>query len=139
MANITVTASKVAVVFPKEAKIVNVEVAEDVTAGQTLYLNSSGTYGLADADAGGKQQTRVMALEDALSGWILSALQQGHVAGPVVSDLDYDAIVYQSDTPGALADAAGTLEVPCGLIVPMSDPDKTKVLYFNPRWREDFS
>ena len=65
MADITVTAAKVALVFPEQSEVYNVKLAEAVTKGQALYQTTSGTYGLADANAAGKQQFRGIALEAA--------------------------------------------------------------------------
>lgn len=138
MADITVTAAQVGVVFPAEAEIVNVVLAEAVTVGQALYVNSSGTYGLADANASGKQQFRGIALEGGGAGQGISMLKRGTLYGFTLSGA-YDSLAYLSDTAGALADAAGTMTVNAGRVAPMSDNDKTKVLYVEADWLRAWS
>ena len=64
----------------------------------------------------------------AAAGQGVSLLERGAIGGYDVSGLAYDALVYLSDTAGALADAAGTATVVCGRVVPMSDKDLTKVI-----------
>jgi len=54
--------------------------------------------------------------------------------------MNADAIVYLSDTAGALADAAGTMTVNCGRItvVPQSG-SAVKVIFFNFDWLRAWS
>lgn len=140
MADLTVTAAQVAVVNPQTAKIRSGVCAETITAGQSLFVNTSGTLELADADAAGEQQTRYLALEGGGAGQGISVLEEGEVYGFTLSSQAYDAPIFQSDTTGALADAAGTLEVPVGIVKAISDRGNyTKVLYFNPRHRADYA
>lgn len=140
MADLTVTAAQVAVVYPDSAKIRAAIAAESITAGQVLFVNTSGTVELADANAAGEQQTRAMALEAAGAGQGLSILEEGEVYGFTLTSQAYDAPIFQSDTAGALADAAGTLTVPVGIVKALSNNGTmTKVLYFNPRMREDYA
>lgn len=130
MADLTVTAAQVGVVNPDLAVTKEAILAEAATAGQPLYLTASGTYGLADANAAGKQQVRGLALEAGGAGQAVTMLEVGEVYGFTLSGLAYDDLVYLSDTAGKLADAAGTMTVQCGRVVPMTDSDKTKVLSF---------
>lgn len=116
-------------IFPEQAEIYPVRANETVANGQAGYLASTGKYGLADANASGKQQFRGIFIEAAGANQGTSLLKRGHVGGYDLSGLAYDAPVYLSDTAGALADAAGTMTVPVGRVVPMSDTDATKVLY----------
>lgn len=140
MADLTVTAAQVAVANPANAEIDSVIVAESVTAGQVLFIDTAGKGQLADGNAAGEQQTRAMALEAGSAGGGISVLRRGQVYGFTLSSQAYDAPIYQSDTVGALADAAGTLEVPVGVVQGLSDNGNiTKVLYFNPRQRGDYS
>jgi hypothetical protein len=130
MADLTCTTAQVAMVNPDFCETKEVVLAEAATAGQALYLTSSGTYGLADANAAGKQQIRGIALEAGGAGQGVTMLELGELYGYDLSGLAYDDLVYLSDTAGALADAAGTMTVQCGRVVPMPDSDKTKVLSF---------
>ena len=128
------TKAKVGLVFPEPSEIYNVLLAEDVEAGETLYLSAAGTYGLAEADVSGKQCTRGMALDDGGAGQAISMLKHGIVYGFTLTGCAYDDPLYQSDTPGEIADAPGTESVQVGRVVPLADPAKTKVLYFDPDW-----
>lgn len=115
-------------IWPEKAKIKPVVANETVANGQPAYLASTGKYGLADANAAGKQQFRGIFLQAAGAGQGTAILERGAIGGFDVSGLAYDALVYLSDTVGKLADAAGTMTVPVGRVVPMSDSDLTKVI-----------
>lgn len=136
MADITVTAAKVAVVFPEQAEIYNVVLAEAVTKGLALYQTTSGTYGKADANAAGKQQFRGIALEAAAAGEAVSMLKQGILAGYTLAT--YDDEVYLSDTAGALSTTPGTLLVKCGRVMSLADPALTEVLYVEADWLREW-
>lgn len=136
MADLVVTAAQVARAHDN-AEIFNGLAAETITAGQLVYLTSSGTYGVADANVAGKQQARGIALEGAAAGQAFSFIKRGPVAGFTISQA-YDARLFLSDTAGALADAAGTLSVPCGRVMALSDSAKTKVVYADFVWADQF-
>lgn len=139
MADIALTAAQIGVVFPEKAEIYPFVAAETITAGQVCFVDTNGKLQLADADAAGEQQARVLALNGGGAGQAIDGLKQGHVYGFTLSQA-YDAPVFMSDTTGALADAAGTLEVPLGIVAPLTDgPTITKVLYFSARWRADYA
>ena len=137
MADIAVTAAKVALVFPSQAECYNVVLAEAVTAGQALYQNTSGKYGLADANDSGKEQFRGVALETANAGNAISMLKRGIIAGFTLGT--YEDTIYLSDTAGAFADAPGTMTVRCGRVISLSDPDLTEALYIDADWLNDWS
>lgn len=137
MADLALTAAQIAVVDPDNAEIVPITAAETITAGQSLFQDTDGKAQLADANVAGEQQTRYLALEGASAGYALNVLRRGRVYGFTITQA-YDTPIFQSDTTGALADAAGTLEVPVGIVVGLTDGTTiTKVLEFNPRGRED--
>lgn len=136
MADLVVTASKVARAHD-QAEIYNGLAAETITPGQLVYQTSSGTFGVADANVAGKQQARGIALEGAGAGQAFSFIKRGLVAGFTVSQA-YDARLFLSDTAGALADAAGTLSVPCGRVVALADSAKTKLVYADFVWADQF-
>jgi hypothetical protein len=119
--------------------IIPVVAAETVANGQAGYLASTGKYGIADANAAGKQQFRGIFVEAAGAGQGTSLIQRGRVGGYDLSGLAYNALVYLSDTAGALADAAGTMSVVVGRVVPMSDADFTKVLAVEVNWLANWS
>lgn len=140
MADLTVTAAQVAPVFPDKALIFSAICAETITAGAPLFVNTSGKVELADANAAGEQQARYLALEGGGSGQAISVLKEGHVYGFTLTSQAYDAPIFVSDTVGKLADAAGTLSVPVGIVTALTDGSTlTKVLYWNPRFREDYA
>ena len=139
MADLALTAAQIGVVFPNEARIFPYVAAETITAGQICFVDTNGKLQLADANAAGEQQARVLALNGGGAGQAIDGLQEGHVYGFTITQA-YDAPIYLSDTVGALADAAGTMTVPLGIIAPLTDgPTITKVLYFSARWRDDYS
>lgn len=135
MADITVTAAQVGVVFPEKAEIFDFIAAETITAGQALFLDSNGKAELADANAAGELQFRGIALNGGGAGQAISVLKKGHCYGFGVSGMAYDAVAYLSNTAGALADAAGGTTVNCGRVVPLANgATLTKVLYVEADW-----
>ncbi len=136
MADIALTAARIAVVFPEQAEIYDMIAAVALTKGQAVYQNSSGKAAVADANAGsGAEDFLGIALNAAGAGGAVSILKRGHVAGFTISQA-YDAPIYLSDTAGALADApSATNPIPVGRVVPLTDgPTLTKVLYVNAAW-----
>lgn len=136
MGDITVTAAKVAVVFPEEAEIYNVRVGVAVTKGQALYQMTSGMYALAQADVLGARQFRGVALETANAGEGISMLKRGILAGYTLAT--YDDEVYLSDTAGAFSTVQGTLLVKCGRVMSLADPALTEVLYVEADWLREW-
>ena len=110
--------------------------AVTITNGQAVRQNTSGKAALADANAGsGAEKFRGLALTKVGASQGVSVLKRGHVYGFDLSSLAYDALVYLSDTAGALADAPSTTSsVPVGRVVALSDSNLTKVLYIDAAW-----
>lgn len=133
MADIALVAASIAPVFVERSEIISGVATEAITPGQILYrVAATGKFGIADANAAGKQQARGIALEAAGAGQALSILKRGYVYGYTVSALNNDALLYLSDTAGALADAAGTMTVRIGRVESLSDtPNFTKVVWFD--------
>lgn len=134
MADITCTAAQVAVVFPMQAEIYDFIATEAITAGQPVYQLTTGKVGVADANAGGKQQFRGIALKSVAAGQAVSVLKKGHLYGYTLTGLNRDALVYLSDTAGSLADGVGTMTVNCGRVFSLTDSDLTKILYIEADW-----
>lgn len=134
MTDITVTAAQVSRVYPQPQydEIISVKLAEAVTAGQAAYGTSSGTFGLADANASGKQQFRGVFLQAGAAGEVVPVLKRGYLYGYTLSG-NPDTPIYLSDTAGAFADAAGTMTVVCGRVLALPD-GSTKVLYVEASW-----
>jgi len=139
MADITVTAAQVSMLYPRKAETVNLIAAEAITAGQAVYQDTNGKAGVADANASGKQQFRGIALETVGAGSPVSVLIRGHVYGFAVSGMNGDAIAYLSDTAGALGTTNGTMTVNCGRVTCMTDGSLTKVLYICADWLRTWS
>jgi len=136
---LALTASKIAVVFPEQAEIYTKTCAEAITAGQSLFQDTDGKVQLADANAAGERQTRFLALQAGGSGDAISVLKKGHIYGYTLTAA-YDAAIYQSDTTGSIATTAGTVTVPLGVIDGIDQGGTvTKVVYFEARWREDYT
>jgi len=115
---------------PYDDEVLPVVLAVAVTRGQALYQSTAG-FGVADANDSGKQQFRGIALDAGAIGQTISMIKRGYVSGFGVSGLDDDAILYLSDTAGALADGAGTMTVICGRVITLAD---TKLAYIDARW-----
>lgn len=134
MADIALTAAAIAPARPLDYSTLIIPVIADeaVTIGQTAYLNTStGKYGVCDANAAGKQQFAGVFMNSAAAGQQADLLIRGFVSGFTISSLAYGALAYQSDTAGALADAAGTMTVRCGRVLPLPDSSLTKALWID--------
>lgn len=127
MADIALTAAKISLVFdPNMAgTIVRSYIAGvAISAGQTIYVTSAGVAGVCDANDSGKEQFRGIALETVGAGQAVDVCQEGLLEGFTIAGLAYDALVYQGDTAGALADAASsTKTVKAGRVTPMPTRD----------------
>lgn len=141
MADLAITVANISVIKPEDAEIVQVVVAETVTAGQPLFFDSNGKGQLADANAAGERQARCLTLEAGLTNQSISCLKRGFVEGFTLTDQSFDDPIFLSDTVGVLADAAGTVTVPVGLVGPIAKDSSTisKILYLDFRWGADFT
>ncbi len=101
-----------------------------ITAGQFVAINSSGNAILADASAAGTAVTIGVALETVSVGQVVPILVYGYVGGFTLSQA-YNTLIFTSDTAGAAADAAGTVDAPIGRVWALTDADRTKVLFVN--------
>ncbi len=133
MADLVSTEAAVAVIFPLKAEIHTAIAAVAITAGQVVYFDSGGDADLADGSAAGTATLKGIALNSAGAGQAFNILKRGHVAGYTLTQA-FEAQIWLSDTAGALADATGTVGVPCGRVVPMTDKARTKVLFFDIAW-----
>ena len=128
MANLAVVSS-VAPVFPTQARTRNHLCAVAILAGQSVYsVGATGGADLCQANSGGKEQFRGIALEKGYPGRAISVIEEGEVAGFDLSALDVGALVYQGDTPGVLSStASATKTVPVGKVHILTNG--IKVLY----------
>ena len=128
MATIVVTAGQVGAVFPLKADIRQYIAAEAITAGEALYIvAASGHVSLADGNDSGLEQVEGISLNAAGIGQAVDVLRAGECYGFTLAG-NYDSLAYLNDTPGVIGDAAGTMTVIVGRVVPLSDSDNTKVL-----------
>jgi hypothetical protein len=139
MADVALTAAQVAPCFPDKCEIIDVIAAAAITKGNVLYQTTSGTFGVADANDSGKQQARGVALETVGTGQAVSMLKKGHCYGFTVSALDADAVLYLSDTAGALSTTVGSMTVNCGRVTALTDSTPTLVVYLDFDWLRTWS
>jgi hypothetical protein len=132
MADIALTAAKIAVVDPDKAWIDTYTAGATITAGQFLYgIVSSGLVGLADEDASAEASWVLgMALDGAASGQPVQVLRRGKVYGFTLTSHAYWLPCSLSNTAGALLDTGATTNI-VARVVPLSDADLTKVLEVN--------
>ena len=128
MADIALTAAQIGLVDPVKSQVESYIAAEAITKGQAVYITTTGTAGVADANAAGKQQFRGIALQSVGAGQAVDVCHNGLLYGFTISGLNADALAYLSDTAGALADAAGTMSVVAGRVKCLTDKAGTKVL-----------
>lgn len=131
MADLVSTAAKVRDASPVGQSLkTQLIAAVAVTAGQFIYINSSGNGALADASAAGTAVAIGVALETVSIGQVIPILVTGYVGGFTLSQA-YSALISLSDTAGAAADAAGTVAAPIGRVWALTDAARTKVLFIN--------
>jgi len=99
--------------------------AAAITAGQLVYVNSSGLVDLCNTASAGKQQCRGVALQTVGAQQGVDVLQRGEVEGFAISSLAYDVQVYASDTAGNLDTAVGTKTVPIGRVMATTTKDSS--------------
>jgi hypothetical protein len=117
MALLTVTAAQVAVVRGDEDKTVwAMNAFAALLAGDAVYRRSDGSVDKCDTSTAGKQQFRGIALDAVAAGSATRVVFDGFLMGYDLSGIAYDGLVYASDTPGRLADAAGTKSVVVGRV-----------------------
>lgn len=135
MADLTSTAEQVRLVQVDNSEFYSVIASVAITAGQVVYFNTStGKADLADASVAGTATARGVALRTVGAGQAVTIVKRGKVAGFDLSAQSYDDEIFLSDTAGALADAAGTVSVSCGRVVPSSETTIQKQLYVDFAW-----
>lgn len=133
MGDLTVTAAKVAPVFPDKAEIYTYIAHETITAGQAVYLvAATGKVGLADEnDSAATSACIGIALNGGAAGQAIDVIVRGHVYGFTLTALNYGAMCSLSNTAGALLDTSATTNS-VGRVDRLADNDGTKVLYVCP-------
>lgn len=126
MADLAVTAANVNVARqPVDGTIIRPYIAGyAATAGDAIYIDSSGLAQQADASQAGKQQFRGIALQTVGVQQALDVCERGILEGFTITQA-YDALLYL-DTTGQIADAAnGTKTVRVGRVVATSTKDSS--------------
>lgn len=138
MADVALTATKIAPVYPQHCEIYTFIAGATITAGQAVaFTIATGKLAVADANAGSNlDQLRGIALNGGGAGDQIAVMKRGFIEGFTVSSIAYDALIYLSNTAGSLGDSAGGVSVPAGRILPLPDaPTLTKCLYLEVQWR----
>lgn len=95
---------------------------ESLSPGQAVRLDTA-TGRFTKANATSASEARVYGIavgsHDIPAGYPLTAIRRGVVEGYAITSL-YDAPIYLGNTDGALADAAGTVSVVVGRVLPGS-------------------
>lgn len=133
MADLTVTANDVSNASPSFSVVIDLIAAVTITAGQGVYINSSGKAALADASAAGTAVCVGVALEGGGANQNIPVLVMGFTDGLGVSGVAYNTIISVSDTAGAFDNGAGspTVSAPIGRVVPATDGSLTKLVFVN--------
>lgn len=92
--------------------------ATAIVAGAPVYIDANGKWAVGDGSAAPTARIYGVALKTVAAGEALTAVKTGTLDGYALSALAYDAPLYLSDTVGLLADAAGTVSVVVGRVVP---------------------
>lgn len=133
MADLTVTAAQVALIDPQHAETYDYQPAAGVTftPGDAACVDAAtGLIDKAEADDPGK--TDVAGIVVSIRGKGVTLLKRGRVYGFDLSNLNYGASVYLSNTAGKLADGAGSTSVTVGKVVPVTESGRrVKVLYID--------
>lgn len=134
MADFSLTAADIRPVFDQGAEIFDYVAGVTITKGQAVYVVAAGTLAIADANDAGKLQAIGIALHGGVAGDSISVMKKGHLYGFTITQ-DRGVHVWLSNTPGALADAAGGTAQPVGRVATLPDkPNYTKIMYVDFGW-----
>lgn len=136
------TTRKINVIFPEIAEIRDFKTADTaIEVGDAVYITAAGKAVKTNADGVDPLTAQGRGIVVAKRGgpYTLSVMKRGYLAGYVLDALAYDARLFLSETAGALADAAGTIPVPCARVSCLSNDSLTKVLYVDFDWITQFA
>lgn len=119
------TVGNVAPIYPMDARIRTYQANVALTAGDVVYLLTTGKLAQSDASAAGTAKFTGIVLETVGAGGFTSVLEHGEIAGFNVAGLDPLDLLYLSDTLDKIADAAGTVGRIVGKVLLI--PDGTEV------------
>lgn len=132
MADLALTAAQVSPVNETEYEAWTLIAEAAITRGQTVAISTTtGKAFVGDASTGVGPNVRGIALNAAAIGEVVTIMVHGSLYGFTITQ-GYDALIYASNTAGAVADAAGDVSFVIGRVKPMHDgATPTKVLYVN--------
>lgn len=152
MAVISVTAAQVKPLKPDEARIIPVVLDAATAPGTPVYLHATnGDAIAADADGSGTENAIGIVLSDTRinstnttfpAGATVNVLTKGLVGGFDLSGVNFNGIVFVSDTVGRLDTATGTRTVRMGRVEAIwhqGDATPTKYLYIDRNTPADVS
>ena len=118
MANINlVTANKLNIVESIEQ--LTLPAAEAIVAGAPMRLDTtSGKFTNGNGTTAAEARAKWIAVKTAVAGEAVTGIKRGVLDGYDLSSLNFDAPIYLSDTDGRLADAAGTVSMVAGRVIP---------------------
>lgn len=133
MADLTISTT-ISLIDPGQCETYDAIPATTVAVGDAVHFDpTTGKIAAADANAAGDQQFAGIVVK--VTGRAATILKRGRVYGFNLSGMSYFAQAFVSDTAGKLADAAGTLEVAVGKVVPVAESGgPVKALYIDADW-----
>ena len=129
MANLTRVPRNVAAVTETKPHMRVYHAGAELEAGMPCELQTDGSIIPMTADG----VFVGVALGPAVVGEAVSVLWDGSIEGYNLSALAYGAPVYSSATAGAVADATSAGAKVIGVVLPLTDRPRTKVLYIQAR------
>lgn len=139
-------ANEIALVTADTIRVVGIPIeqftypgGESITAGAPVRLDTT-TGKLTKSNASSTTEDRILGIAlrtPEATGLGITVIRQGVLDGYDLSALDYDAVVYLSDTDGRLSTVAGTTGKVVGRVIPGwaqplgSSPDKLLLLELN--------
>lgn len=130
MALLTVTTNSIAIVYEGESVVRSHKAFAALAVGDAIYRRTDGQIDKCDTSTSGKQQCRGICLDQVAAGQACRVLESGWLMGYDFTNINFDGFVYASDTPGRVADGAGTKTVVVGRIEAINEVGNlTKVLH----------
>lgn len=94
--------------------------AEAITAGMAVRIDtSSGKFTPANGSTAAEGRVYGIAVKTVAAGFPVTAINRGVVSGYDLDSQSFDDEIFLSDTDGTLADAAGTVSVSVGRVIPI--------------------
>src|SRR5438045_5988855 len=112
MSDVALTAAQISPVNETQYTAKTGMAGEAITIGQAVAVDTTtGKIYLADGSTAARNNVRGIALNNAGAGYPVTYLMEGSIYGFTLTALDYDAVLYLSNTAGALGTTAGDVSV----------------------------